>query len=137
MFDSHHNHITEIREVTKNINVTEKKAPTDESIKLLDEFKEKAEDRIIKSFNIQDNNINGAILVLAATSASFDSMSKHIVHYRYTMNGHTYQGKGEVDKILFQRNKMECLKLLIDNMAQNIATGLFEANKENLKNMFI
>lgn len=141
MFDSHHHHSHKtdviVREVTKNVNVTEERAPTDESVRLLDEFQAKAEERIIKSFNIQTNQISGGILVVAPHSASYDSLFKFVVHYRYKLNDKTYQGKGTIDKSVFRGDQMEVVRLLFDDMAKVISNELFEANKECLRNLFV
>jgi hypothetical protein len=53
MFDSHHYH-RHNHEVTKNVNVTEKRAPTDESVRLLREMELAAERRIEQSTRVEN-----------------------------------------------------------------------------------
>lgn len=125
------------KKVSINKTVKEERAPTDESIRLLDEFQEKAEDRIIKSFNIQNNDISAGILVLAPQGADYDSLYKLTVHYRYKLNNNTYQGKGQIDKSVYRGDQMEVVRLLFDDMSKVIADGLFEANREVLRGLFM
>lgn len=62
-----HSKIKVIREAvpyTKNVNIHEHKAPTDESLKLLKEYQEKAKQSIISTYEVTDNNLfNAKVLV--------------------------------------------------------------------------
>lgn len=53
MFDNthHHHHST-------SVNVTEKRAPTDESVRLLSEMQKAAQDQIIKTIRLESNILN-------------------------------------------------------------------------------
>lgn len=67
---------------SSSVNVTEKRAPTDESVRLLREMEAKARDEVIRAIAVNDNQFNGVIHSL------YDPMS---AGYRlimiYTING--------------------------------------------------
>lgn len=58
MFDSIRITSPETKYVTKEVNIKEKKAPTDESIRLLNEFQEKALRNQLCQFKLENNNLN-------------------------------------------------------------------------------
>ena len=60
MFDTHY--VTE-RTEAKNVNIKEYKAPTDASIKLYEEFIEKAKLALVDSFRVNSNAINFDIAI--------------------------------------------------------------------------
>lgn len=49
--------------INKYVNIEEKRAPTDESVRLLKEMEAEARAKIIDSFNLQNNLIDGKIYV--------------------------------------------------------------------------
>ena len=56
MFDSYYTQRT-TEYVTKEVNVKEYRAPTDDSVKLLNEMTEKAKENLIKSFSTTNNTL--------------------------------------------------------------------------------
>lgn len=56
MFDRTFITPTEVRHVPTTVNVTENRAPTDESVRLLKELEEKALEKVL-SFNVLDNEL--------------------------------------------------------------------------------
>lgn len=63
MFDVHsHNYTQVTEEVTKNVNIKEYRAPTDESLKLLTEMEEKIKSRILATGSIS-NFFNAEFMV--------------------------------------------------------------------------
>ena len=69
-----------------NIKVTEQRAPTDESVRLLKEMKEKTEDTILKSVNVKTNLVNGMVV------AFFEPTMYDVVRFafKFIVNGRTY-----------------------------------------------
>jgi hypothetical protein len=80
--------------ITRNTNVTfpgtievnEHKAPTDESIRIFDEFKDKALKRVIKSMKVENNVFKASILAYAPEMIT-DEVSLYI---KFNLNGHEY-----------------------------------------------
>jgi hypothetical protein len=65
MFDSYHLHNRNVTEqVTKNVSVTEKRAPTDESVKILTEMEDAVRARFLKK-QILNSNVFRAYLVFS------------------------------------------------------------------------
>lgn len=78
--------------VTKKVNVTEKRAPTDDSLKLLKEMEEAARGNILDAFVIQDNTVNMSAVVLH--DAQFDCKR---VRYELKINGRKLSGGYKVE----------------------------------------
>lgn len=73
-------------ESPSEIKITEKRAPTDESIKLFDQYQEKAKEYLINSVAIKDNKLEA--LVFYYTNP-LDRLSID-VHIRFNLNGEEY-----------------------------------------------
>lgn len=136
MFNTYHSHqhhtdyVT--KEVTKNVNVTEKRAPTDESVKLLNEFKLKAETEIIKSIVINDNLVNGCVIAIDNNPTNFNIR----LHYRFTLNGKDIYGYFDLDKNFNLRNDLtdKMIRVLYESLSKEITLSLLKENSEFIKN---
>lgn len=62
MFDKHHHHHSHNRHVSVSKTVTEKRAPTDESVKLLKEMEGAARDKILDSVRLDKNDPLQAVI---------------------------------------------------------------------------
>ena len=104
--------------VTKNVNVTIGRAPTDESIRLYDEFKEKAYKSILESFHVTDNTFNFDAIVCRDCS-SFNEKLK----FRFFLNNKEYQGEVEIDN--YGKNDIQKVyKKLSEKIAEYILLEL-------------
>lgn len=121
MFDTINNPVrTEY--VTKNVNVTEKKAPTDESVRLLMEMEEKVLQRFLGKMIVNDNSINLEL-------ASFFDITRFdkIVYYRLTINGKQYQDKVDL-RIPINGDSIDyIIQSVVDSIAKTIAIVLFNS----------
>lgn len=72
--------------------VTVNRAPTDKSVELLNEMQDKAVKNLIKTVNIKDNTMNGAVLyfIQRADWDGIDFIAK------FSFNGKEYQLKGQI-----------------------------------------
>jgi len=79
--------------VNANVRVTEQKAPTDESIKLLNEFQEKARENLIDSFHIKNNTLEavGLFFQNVFPKDGFNIMIK------FKLNGTEYRDSFYID----------------------------------------
>lgn len=73
----------------REVNITERRAPTDESVELLNEFQEKALDNIIQSFKIEDNTLK-AVVVFYQSSIGAGMMNGQLCHIKFNLNGKDY-----------------------------------------------
>lgn len=115
MFDSHYTtnrFISETREITKTVH--EHKAPTDESIKLLNEMTDKALSNIVARWST-DNN------VLSMQGAFFDDYSRgsRTLAIKMKLNGKDHKIIVEVDP--FQSEVQTFVSSVFDKVSQEIA----------------
>lgn len=80
--------------VHQNVDIREHKAPTDESIRLLNEFQEKAKQNIIATFPTQDNTINAMAIFY------HNEMIYRRVDYqlKFSLNGREIICEGYLDR---------------------------------------
>lgn len=76
---------TEYVPYEKTVTITEKKAPTDESIKLFYEMREKAKENLIKEFEVNDNIINAQVFSFNNNDFSMDKL----MYIKFVLNGKT------------------------------------------------
>jgi hypothetical protein len=78
---------TEYVPYAKEVNITEKRAPTDESVKLFSEFRQKALDNIVDSFHI-DTNILKAEYISFRNDAPMDTTT---IFIKINLNGEEFK----------------------------------------------
>ncbi|MBP7509379.1 MAG: hypothetical protein KA807_16325 [Prolixibacteraceae bacterium] len=76
---------------TKNVEVNEHRAPTDESIKLFDEIQQRTINRVVNSFEIKDNTIN-AVVVYFVHSIQIDKL-EFVCKFYFNGKGHQFNGE--------------------------------------------
>lgn len=114
--------------IRAEITVTEKRAPTDESVRLLREMEAKAKAEVIKAVAINDNLFNGVIHTM------FDALSyRTTVRLVYSMNGKKLTTDYHIDD---SRSLDDSIAGLIDAVAQDVAIEILrkpisEAMKAN------
>ena len=104
-------------EKTVNIN----RAPTDESVKLLKEFEEKAVENIIDKIHVNDNNINGLVLVKQIQLNPFN----HKFYWKFTLNGKEY--RGEIELQLHSWGMRNLVNLLAQEISKVITAELINS----------
>lgn len=129
MFNTHHYHRTEHVPYTKDVRVTEHRAPTDESIKILNEMEEKAITNAVKKINVVDNTVNGAAVYI------INDMT--LAHTRYKLkfsfNGKEHILDGIVDSGDVSRSKYgsdSAMIALYRSIALLFAQHILEDNKD-------
>ena len=99
--------------IRAEITVTEKRAPTDDSVRLLREMEDKAKAEVIKAVAINDNLFNGVIHTM------FDALSyRTTVRLVYSMNGKKLTTDYHIDD---SRSLDDSITGLIDAVARDIA----------------
>lgn len=110
--------INPIQRITENsfITITEKKAPTDESVRLLKEFEEVALQKLLSSFEIGNNLFSGRIFFLARIDRNTSYIIKCII------NGNDIEFRGVIsdyDKLI--KRKDEIIKLFFEKISEELA----------------
>jgi hypothetical protein len=100
------------------VTVTEKRAPTDDSVRLLKEMEEKALEKIVNSISIRDCQVDCQILV----EKSYINQSNHYMIV-YSMNGK----KGKVQLMIHEYELEDGRETIVaerlrDLLAKDIAT---------------
>src|SRR4051812_2071854 len=88
-----HNHKTEHVPYVKEVKITEHKAPTDESVKLLNEMQEKAKKNIIATIHIEQNYLK-AIVIYTQDDVVSGRMKYAI---KFNLNGKDCNIEGHID----------------------------------------
>ena len=106
--DQHHYHKTQniTQRVIENVNVVEKRAPTDESMKLLKQMDAEVKKNILFQISIDDNTLNGTIFAIntgmnhlpgiedISRIGSFNIDVE--IHYMFKLNRKSYKGKDTI-----------------------------------------
>lgn len=103
-------------EKTVTATITEKRAPTDESVKLLNEFQEKAKENIIKSIVI-DSNIAKCVCIYYQ-DVLFDN--KILFHIRFVLNGKEHIVSDSIDYFEIQGMKINAKNDLPHNIHEHV-----------------
>lgn len=101
MLDKHYHSKMVTREVTKQVNIKEFRAPTDESLRLLSEMEQKVKERFISSIEVVDNFLTTEVLFF---EEPFNRRHEITFCVKFNINGHDYSGEGKMDR-------MEMMKL--------------------------
>ena len=110
---------TEVIPYEKTVNIN--RAPTDESVKLLKEFEEKAVENIIDKIHVNDNSINGVVLVKQIQLNPFN----HKFYWKFTLNGKEYRGDVELQLSSWEMRNL--VNLLAQEISKVITTELINS----------
>lgn len=94
IFSTTNNYHTNNVPYEKEVTINEHKAPTDESVRLLNEMQEKAKKNIIQTIKIGDNVLNAVVIYYQ------DDFIGHNINFtiRFTFNGKEYFIQDSIDK---------------------------------------
>jgi len=118
MFNTIINHQKEFVPYTKNVEIKENRAPTDESLALLKEMEEKVLKKITQSF-ATDNNIFSASMSLVESEAIFKSQ----LLVKFQLNGKDYVFIQDLNRF---KNIEENIKLFTTRLSEFIAKNIIE-----------
>jgi cell fate (sporulation/competence/biofilm development) regulator YmcA (YheA/YmcA/DUF963 family) len=112
--------------------ITENRAPTDESMRLLQEMEEKVISKILGSFKLKSTTVSGQIVFFA----TIDSLNTKY-RIRYKLNDKEFQFDGFIDDYrMVLKDHKEIIQLFVKSISEEIATMLFEENIEVIANLF-
>lgn len=121
MFDNYYaQHSTEY--VTKEVNVKEYKAPTDESVKLLNEMTEKSLANIVKQFATQDNDFNFGVMVYKNPMRFITE-----VIIKFKLNGKDHEMRFDVDEYRSVDQQVQATyKAICGKLAEILVSSVFD-----------
>ena len=106
----------------RNIDIHEHRAPTDESIKIFNELKEKALASVLDSFIVKNNRFGTELAVFI----SVEDYSK-IISYKMMINGKPLAGKFKISsQDVHDREKI--LELVVTNFTTIFLDEIFSSN---------
>jgi|GEM_PF-1631666 len=93
IFSTTHIHKGETIAYEKSITVHEHKAPTDESVKLLNEMQQKAESNILKTIKIDENYLKAVVIIFK------DNLVENRINYgaKFILNGEEHIVEDYID----------------------------------------
>ena len=123
------------------INIKEQRATTDSSVKLLNDFQEKAIKNILYSFNFNDNVLNAQGIVIRRNLASWDCE----FHCKFTINDNEFIFKDNLDLNKIQLEYKEwmenefrtyAIKKMYEKVSDVIAYELCKVSLVNIESFF-
>ena len=103
-----------------SVHVEEKRAPTDESVRLLREMEAKAKDQVVQSLRIESCGVEA---VVHRYDDPMDSQTRFAIHYK--VNGHQRKCYAKVDWQADIQERMDVVwKALADDLAAYLMAGL-------------
>jgi hypothetical protein len=108
------------RSIDAHVNVTEKRAPTDESVRLLKEMQREAEKRVLEVVRVDNNDFN---CVLHKLDDHLNSMTRLVAIF--SLNGKKLQAEHCFDTLHFDRE--EVVIGIRDAVAKEIANHIASA----------
>lgn len=117
----------------KSVDIHEHKAPTDESVKLLNEMHEKVMKNIMATYRVADNTLNAAVIYLFQ-GTGFDRLDYRVI---FTFNGKEYLLDGEIPRTDFIPAHMYGSQRVYEAIARNLVVLIAEkVLHDNTKTLF-
>lgn len=99
---------------TINVDVTEKRAPTDESVKLLREMEQRAQEQVLKAISVNNTEVEGVLHMMRNPLSC-----TYLFRFLYQINGKRMTTDYEVNE--FELPKYKWIDCLINAVAVDIA----------------
>ena len=135
---------TEYVPYEKTVTVTENRAPTDDSIRLWDEMRQKALDSIVKELTVEVSMVKATVIVLMAPTSLAESPFELTFLGRFNLNGKDFRFEGKLDTrtirhevdVWGQRKDRETiLAVFTKALSEAIAAYMIAENKEFIQNL--
>lgn len=110
---------------TVNVDVTEKRAPTDESVKLLREMEQKAQEQVLKAISINNTEVEGVLHMMRNQLSC-----TYMFRFLYQINGKKMTTDYEVNE--FELPKYKWIDGLINAVAVDIAREILTTPFSNI-----
>jgi len=110
-----------------NVKVEEKRAPTDDSIRLLREMELEVRKRILESMAIDNNTIKGAVISIEPQRMS----NKELIFGKFNLNGKDYYFEEEIDRLETMEHSIDRNEKLFMALYKNISETITDKLLEN------
>ena len=104
-----------------HITVTEKRAPTDESVKLLKDMEKAARDSVIDSIRVTTSTMDGVVVYAMRSPESFEN----VLYIRFNLNGKPYKVEQVIKEHSFVFDKAAAARALCEAIREAIFQELF------------
>ena len=141
LFSTTHIHQSRTEHVPycKEVNITEKKAPTDESVRLLNEMQDKAQRNIIATIKIEENFLK-AVAIYYRDEMVMDRITYHI---RFKLNGKEYtiedyidiEYRQEISKLYMGLGHETIFRALHKKFSEMVANELMKQSPDFLRSL--
>lgn len=111
---------------TKKVEINEYKAPTEESVKLLNEMQQKARKNIINTIVINDNLLNAVMVFYTEDIAS----GNVIYHIRFRLNGKDHLIESHITRSELGNDSTSIYGILFQRLSQAITKELIQENPQ-------
>lgn len=125
MFDTYVQGRTETQLIPYVKTVHEHKAPTDDSIRIYKEIKEKAYNSLLYSFTLSDNIFDAKVMVYQDYE-----LGDRVCAYSFLLNGRRVKNEFRSRNILMEK-KEELIPKIIEGISEQIAVELTRLMYEN------
>lgn len=115
---------------SSSVSITEKRAPTDESVRLLREMEETALNNVLKVLDIQDNIVSGRLIIFHSIE-SFNKRYKCL----FKINEKDFSIDGELPYNV-EGTDGEYIQKFYDVISKQLAKFLLENSMEELPKIF-
>lgn len=115
--------------ISASVTVTEKRAPTDDSVRLLNEMERKVLDQIVKTFHLRDNDFE-AVMMVRQFSLSHPRGELYVA---FKLNGKDYICREEVPRT-FGDDQEQVIRKLFEAVGKAVAEEMFMAKGPDLLN---
>lgn len=126
---------TETRDVPYEKTVIEKRAPTDDSIRIYSEMVEKAQKSVVDAFRIESNILNVSVVVFKECDVFYDQRT---VRYKCKLNGVNFDGsvkieagndREEIIRAVVEKLSINITQIILDNINGNDIASLLGLDK--------
>ena len=92
-FDKHYHYTETAPAYPQTVNVTEKRAPTDESVKILRDMEERARQHVLQTFHVENSVVDGIVVVFQLSPSDFSRYA----YIRFSINGKEHHLRERLD----------------------------------------
>jgi len=126
--------------MNKAVTITENRAPTDESIRLLNEFEKKAKDNLIAKIEVKENFISGVSLLFCESVGDQENSTRVLYfHYafKFTLNSKEYTAEKKIREFdivegCYYFGSPDIFEFVKAFLSKTIANIFIESNKEEM-----
>ncbi|MBU3577552.1 hypothetical protein [Polynucleobacter sp. UK-Kesae-W10] len=106
--------------IRADVTITEKRAPTDESVKLLREMEAKSKAEVIKAITLNDNRFDGVIHTMVEHLTG-----DHLLRFVYSVNGKKLTTDFRID--MFDASPETWIPKFVNAVAKDLAMSVLAA----------